>query len=95
MYLEKDEDCIMSIRYMYEKYQEKFNDITVKEQTFAKEVRLAMPESDKRDPSKKGKVVLDKEGENSSKFFIGYKLKENRMRKSLSLSSKENLEDVI
>ena len=73
MYLEKDENCLMSISYMHQKYQEQTRDNSIKEQTFAKEIRLAMPEKDKRDPSKTGKEVLELDGVESSRYFVGFK----------------------
>lgn len=94
-YVEKNEEYLISIPYMYEKYREKVKDMSIKEQTFAKEIRLAMPEYDKRDPSKKNKIILDKEGKNSSKFFVGYKLKDNPIvRRSLFVSNNKEIDIV-
>ncbi|MBP6282065.1 MAG: hypothetical protein KA384_08460 [Leptotrichiaceae bacterium] len=94
MYLEKDENCLMSISYMHQKYQEQTRDNSIKEQTFAKEIRLAMPEKDKRDPSKTGKEVLELDGVESSRYFVGFKLREKPLpRRPLCFSSK--IEQIV
>ncbi len=95
MYLEKDDNYMMSIGYMYGKYQENTNDINMKEQTFAKEVRYIMPDREKKEPSKKEKIVLDKTGQECTRYFVGFKLKEENMRRilpNISIGNKDLLQ---